>query len=223
MNRNVIKSNLGIIVAIGSVWGLTEFAFGLGLQKCATLYTGAILTGLAFFWLSMTWSITKSIIPVLIIVGITMLFKWLDALLLQVAWNHGSIVNPIYAFFTIMVGFSLFILLFRKRFSKNLLSRILVGAGGAAIACALFPLAKFTTGNPACMYAATNIPLIIYTAPVAIILSMITVPLGFRAATWYTEKTEGIISERSGSILARLWSPAVVICCLLIITLFRII
>ena len=51
MNRNTIKSNLGIIVVIGSVWGLTEFAFGLGLQKCATLYTGAILTGLAFFWL----------------------------------------------------------------------------------------------------------------------------------------------------------------------------
>jgi hypothetical protein len=223
MNKNAIKSNLGIIIAIGSVWGFTEFAFGLGLQKCATLYTGAILTGLAFFWLSMVWSITRSIIPVLVIVGIAMLFKWLDALLLHVAWNHGSIVNPIYAFFTIMVGFMLLMLLFRKRFSKNLFNRILVGAGGAVIACALFPLAKFTTGIPACTYASTNIPLIIYTAPVAIILSMITVPLGFRAAIWYTEKIQAINSEGSGSLLARLWSPAVVICCLLIITLVRII
>ena len=105
MNRNAIKSNLGIIMAIGSVWGLTEFAFGLGLQKCATLYTGAILTGLAFFWLSFVWSLTRSIVPVLIIVGIAMIFKWLDALLLQVAWNHGSIVNPIFAFLTIMLGY----------------------------------------------------------------------------------------------------------------------
>ena len=223
MNRKAVKSNLGIIVAIGSVWGLTEFAFGMGLQKCATLYTGAILTGLAFFWLSLVWSITRSIIPVLIIVGITMMFKWLDALLLQVAWNHGSIANPIFAFVTIMVGFILLMLLFRKRFSANLLSRILVGAGGAAIACALFPLAKFATGIPACLYAATNIPLVIFTAPVAIILSMITVPLGFRAATWYTETVQGINGERSGSLLVRLWSPAVVLCCLLIITLVRII
>ncbi|MEN8230331.1 MAG: hypothetical protein ABFS38_19370, partial [Bacteroidota bacterium] len=186
MNKNALKSNLGIIMAIGSIWGLTEFAFGLGLQKCATLYTGAVLTGLAMFWLSFIWSTTRSFVPVLIIVGIAMAFKWLDALLLQVAWNHGSIVNPIYAFFTIMLGFILLMGLLRKQFTKSLMSRVLLGAGAAAIASALFPLAKFATGNPACLYAATNIPLVIYTAPVAIILSMITVPLGFRVATWYS-------------------------------------
>ena len=52
MKTPAVRNNLGLIVAIGSVWGLTEFAFGMGLQKCATLYTGAILTGIAFFWLS---------------------------------------------------------------------------------------------------------------------------------------------------------------------------
>ena len=154
MNINALKSNIGIIMAIGSIWGLTEFAFGLGLQKCATLATGAILTGLAFFWLSFIWSITRHIIPILILVGIVVLFKWLDALLLPVAWNHGSIVNPIWAFLTVMMGFILLITLFRKRFPKTLMSRIMVGAGAATIACALFPLAKFITGSPACMYAA---------------------------------------------------------------------
>ena len=68
-----------------------------------------------------------------------------------------------------------------------------------------------------------HIPLIIYTSPVAIILSMITVPLGFRAGTWYTEKIRDNNSGEPVSLLARLWSPAVVICCLLIITLVRII
>ena len=58
---------------------------------------------------------------------------------------------------------------------------------------------------------------------VAIILSMITVPLGFRVATWYSGKTQDVNNVRSGSILARFWSPAVVLCCLLIITLVRII
>lgn len=223
MNNKTLKPHLGIVLVIGSIWGLTEFAFGLGLQKCATLYTGAILTGLAFFWLSFIWSITRSIIPVLIIVAIAVMFKWLDALLLQVAWNHGSIANPIYAFITIMVGFVLIMGLFKKQFTKTLLNRILLGAGAAAISVALFPLVKFTTGNPACLYAATNIPLVIYTAPVAIILSMITVPLGYRVALWYAEKTQGLLRGQSAGFMARYWSPAVVLTCLIIVTLARII
>lgn len=223
MKNPAVRNSLGLILAIGSVWGLTEFAFGMGLQKCATLYTGAILTGIAFFWLSFIWSITRKIVPILIIVGIAVLFKFLDALLLPVAWNHGSILNPIFAFFTLMLGFLLLSTLFRKGFSKNLLSRVMVGAGAALVATALFPLVKFASGTPACLYAATNIPLVIYTAPVAIIISMFTVPLGFTAARWYTGSILENQARHPVSLLARLWSPAVVICCLLIITLIRII
>jgi len=222
MTTSAVKSNLGIIVAVGSVWGLTEFAAGMGLQKCATLFTGAILTGLAFFWVSFIWSITRKLLPVLIIVGMAILFKLLDALLLPVAWNHGSILNPSYAFVTILVGFSLLILLFKNQFSSKLRNRILLGAGAAIIATAMFPLVRFATGSAACFYASTNIPLAVYTAPVAIVISMITVPLGYRAALWYTgiSRDENRIQP---SILSRLWSPAVLVCCILIITLIRII
>jgi len=223
MKNSALRNNLGLIMAIGSVWGLTEFAFGMGLQKCATLYTGAILTGIAFFWLSFIWSITRKILPVLIIVGTVVLFKFLDALLLPVAWNHGSILNPIFAFFTLMLGFILFSTLLKKRFSTRLLNRVLVGAGAALVATAMFPLVKIFSGSPACLYMATNIPLAIYTAPVAILISMITVPLGHYAAGWYTGKILDNPATRPASLLTRLWSPAVVICCLLIITLIRII
>ncbi|MEN8203560.1 MAG: hypothetical protein ABFS28_13270 [Bacteroidota bacterium] len=223
MKNTALRNNLGLIVALGSVWGLTEFAFGMGLQKCATLYTGAILTGIAFFWLSFIWSITRRILPILIIVGIAMLFKFMDALFLPVAWNHGSILNPIFAFFTLMLGFLLLATLFKKRFFTSLLNRILIGAGAALVATALFPLVKFASGTPACIYAATNIPLAIYTAPVAIIISMITVPLGFIAAGWYTDRILRNQETHPASLLARLWSPALVIFCLLIITLIRII
>lgn len=222
MTTSSIKSNLGIIVAVGSVWGLTEFAAGMGLQKCATLFTGAILTGLAFFWVSFIWSITRKLLPVLIIVGIAILFKLLDALLLPVAWNHGSILNPAYAFVTVLIGFSLLILLFKNQFSTKLRNRILLGAGAAIIATAMFPLVRFATGSAACFYASTNIPLAIYTAPVAIVISMITVPLGFRAADWYTGRARD--AERvQPSLLSSIWSPAVLLCCVLIITLIRII
>jgi len=44
MKNHAVRNNLGLVAAIGSVWGLTEFAFGMGFQKCASLYTGAILT-----------------------------------------------------------------------------------------------------------------------------------------------------------------------------------
>lgn len=221
MDNHPIKSNLGIIFAVGSVWGLTEFAFGLGLQKCGVLYTGAILTGLSFFWISFVWSLTRSILPVLIIVSVVVLFKFLDALLLPVAWNHGFILNPIFAFITIMLGFLLLIALFRRRFFSGLFNRIVVGAGAALVAASLFPLAGFVTGTKACVYASTNIPLSIYTAPVAIILSMITVPLGFFAAERYSGYISENRREQPGSLLARLWSPLVVIGCLLIITIAR--
>ena len=111
--------------------------------------------------------------------------------------------------------------LFKKHFSKRLLNRILIGAGAALVATALFPLVKFATGTTACFYAATNIPLAIYTAPVAIVISMITVPLGYLAAGWYTGKISSTNSAHPATLLARIWSPAVVICCILIITLVR--
>ncbi len=223
MKNLALRNNLGLVLAIGSVWGLTEFAFGMGLQKCATLYTGGILTGIAFFWLSFLWSVTRKYLPILIIVGIAILFKFLDALLLSVAWNHGSILNPVFAFFTLLLGFVLFSTLFRKGFSSRLMSRIMVGAGAAIVATALFPLVKFASGTPACLYAATNIPLAIYTAPVTIVISMITVPLGYKAASWYTHVFLNNQTMYPASFMARVWSPAVVICCLLIITLIRII
>lgn len=223
MKNRALKNKLALVVAIGSLWGLTEFAFGMGLQKCATLYTGAILTGIAFFWLSFLWSVTRKYLPVLIIVGIAVLFKFLDAALLPVAWNHGSILNPVFAFFTLMLGFILFSTLFRKGFSSKLSHRVMVGAGAAVVATALFPLVKFASGTPACLYAATQIPLVIYTAPLAILISMLTVPLGFKAAGWYTRTNPQNQNPSHASFLARLWSPAVALCCLLIITLIRII
>ncbi len=84
-------------------------------------------------------------------------------------------------------------------------------------------LVKFASGTPACLYAATSIPLAIYTAPVAILISMLTVPLGFKAASWYTQSALQNPSTSPASLMARVWSPAVVICCLIIVTLIRII
>ena len=220
MDREKITSSLGIVFAAGSAWGLVEFGAGLGLQKCATLVTGAILTGLSFFWMSMIWTVTRRLFPLLIIVGIAILFKWLDALMLQVAWNHGSVLNPMFAFITALIGFGLLISFSGKRFTKNLRSRILVGGGAALIATGMFPLVGLVTGNPACTYAATNIPLTIFTSPVAILIAMVTVPMGYRAAQWLNRRDS---QARPVHMIYRLWSPAFFIACAGIIIMVRLI
>lgn len=223
MDRKNISTSFGILLAIGSLWGLAEFVTGMGLQKCATLFTGAVLTGFSFFWLSFIWSATRRLLPIVLIVIIAMLFKWMDALLLQVSWNHGSVLNPMFAFFTAMVGFILLIRIFRNQFTRNLPSRILVGAGAALLAMCMFPLVKFTTGTPACTYAATQIPLAIYTAPVAMVLAMIMVPLGFRVASWYHDENRPAYRIQISPIFNRLWSPALFIVCVMIMIVVRII
>jgi hypothetical protein len=223
MDKKSITSNFGIILVAGSLWGIIEFGAGMGLQKCATLATGAILTGLSLFWLSLVWSFSKRLIPVLIVLVIAMMFKWLDALLLHVAWNHASVLNPMFAFFTTMTGFILLIGLFRKKFFQNRLSRILTGGGAALVAMSLFPLVKFATGNLACTYAATNIPLSVYTAPLAILIGMITVPLGHRVALRIKGEEDPSGHQAVPFLLSRAWSSAIFLGSIIIIVMARII
>ena len=125
MEKQSIRSNLAVLIAIGAAWGLTEFAAGMGLARCAANFTGAILTGLAFFWISFAWTLTRRAAAVILIVGIAMLLKWLDAWLLPVPLNHGSVLNPMYAFLTLMAGFLVITALFRRSFLSGIKGRIL--------------------------------------------------------------------------------------------------
>ena len=49
MERKPILSHPGYLLALGSVWGLSEMALGLGLGRCASLASGSIMTGAAYF------------------------------------------------------------------------------------------------------------------------------------------------------------------------------
>jgi len=212
----------GIILAAGAIWGLVEFGVGMGLHQCAALYAGAILTGLSFFWLSFIRSLTRKLTPLLIIAGIAMLFKWLDAWLLHVAWNHGSVLNPMFAFLTALAGFVLFSYLFRNGYEDKLKFRVLTGAGAALTAVLLFPLVKFATGSPACYYGTTGIPLVFYASPVSIAIAMVTVPMGH----WVAKRVERVISsaspDTSPAVPGALWLPAVCALCVLIVVLARV-
>lgn len=223
MEKQTIRSNLAVLVAAGAAWGLTEFAAGMGLARCAGNFTGAILTGLAFFWISFAWTLTRRVAAVMLIVGIAMLLKWLDAWLLPVPLNHGSVLNPMYAFLTLVAGFLLVTALSRRSFLSGKRGRIILGGAAALVAVALFPLVKFATGTPACLFAATAIPVAYVTSPVAMILAMITVPLGYTAAVRHTERKKILDLSGVNGLLSRLWPAAVVISAVVIITLVRVI
>ena len=221
MQNPKTKTSLPLILAAGALWGFVEFGAGLGLQKCAALYTGSILTGLSFFWISFIWSRDKHFLSLLLILLLAIGFKWMDALLLHLPWNHASIVNPIFALFTAVLGFSVLMLLFGKRFFKNTRNRILLGGGSAMLATGLFPLVKFATGIPACTWAATQIPQSVATAPVAVLIAMITVPLGYVASTWLQKRMDGAATDGNPLYFGR-WSTAVFFLCVMILVLARV-
>jgi hypothetical protein len=223
MNKKILDSHINVILALGSIWGLSEVMMGMWLHKCAVLYSGAIMTGLAFFYMAFAWTATKRLLSLVILLIIVSLFKLLDAWLLSTPVISGSVANPMFAFFTEILAFMVMILLLRDRFFKKGSSRFFTGGGAAVIAISLFPAVGMITGIPACLYPSTQVPLSLATSPVAVIISMLTVPLGFFLADRYL-KSIPILGNKKLSLAFRYgWAPLFFIMCLGFLTLYRVI
>ena len=59
MDKINFKSDLGIALILGSAWGLAEAALGFGLQKCASMVSGSLMTGVALFFIAAGWAATR--------------------------------------------------------------------------------------------------------------------------------------------------------------------
>jgi hypothetical protein len=221
MNNRSFESHMDVILALGAIWGMSEALLGMWLQRCASLYSGAIMTGLAFFYMSFSWTATRKLLSLVMLLLVVSLFKMFDALLLSSSLKSGSVLNPTFAFFSETLAFMAVVLLLRKSFDERLTSRLLTGAGAALGATLIFPMAGIFTGSPACLFPATQISQSIVTSPIAIIISLVTVPLGFVLAKKYTSVTrvEGI--SKAGLVIRYAWAPVVFIMCLALITITR--
>lgn len=221
MDKTNLKSHLGIAIILGSVWGFAEVALGLGLRSCAALVSGSLMTGVALFFICAGWVSTRRFfVPILVIV-IACLFKLFDALLLSLPVKHGAIANPIFAFLMEGLGFLLLVAIFSHNKWEKQFTRALLGGGAALIAVGLFPLVRFATGIPACVYAGTTIPLSVFFAPVAIVFSAITVPLGFLAGEKIRSAAEGYELVIKRKALRYLITPATLVLCLALVVLIR--
>ena len=56
MNLGIKKSELGMILILGSIWGFSEAALGMGLRSCASFVSGSIMTGVALFFMAASWA-----------------------------------------------------------------------------------------------------------------------------------------------------------------------
>lgn len=221
MDKNVPKSYLGIVIILGAVWDFSEAALGMGLRSCASFFSGAIMTGVAFFFIASSWYLTRNILCIALLVGLTSLFKMFDALLLSLPIQHGAVANPIFAFFMEAIAFLVLISIFKEKLKQKIGGQALLGGMAALLTVNLFPLVKYVTGIPACVFPGTGYPLSLYYAPLAVSLSLITIPLGALAgAKIKTLETKFEPSTRTGR-LRYLVSPATLILALAIIALIR--
>lgn len=223
MEKNILRTHLGSVVMLGSVWGLSEAVLGMGLRSCAALVSGSLMTGVALFFIAAGWVVTRRVLGVALLILIASLFKMFDVLLLSLPIQHGAIANPIFAFFTEGGAFLVLVLIIKETTRQKKTGQAILGGASALVAVGLFPLVKFATGIPACVYPGTGIPLSIYFAPLAIALSMVTVPLGFRAGEKFKAFAIEFETTSQKKALRHLVSPVTLVLCLAIFAFVRLI
>lgn len=219
MSLNPQKTSWGPILALGSVWGLSEAALGMYLRQCASTVSGSLMTGAALFFLAAAWAVSPRIQAIAGMVLLASFFKLFDAMLLGLPVAHGAIANPIFAIVMEGAAFLLLVSIVRKELTAKPAGQGLAGGLSALLAVNLFPLVKFGTGIAACVVPGTAIPLSLYYAPIAVLLSMLTVPAGFWAAKRVTALEARLAP--AGPPKIRWLSPAALVLCLAALALLR--
>ena len=221
MDRNNPKSYIGIVVMLGAVWGFSEAALGIWLRSCASFMSGSIMTGIALFFIAVSWILTRRVLGVALLIAIACLFKMFDAFLLSLPILHGAVGNPIFAFLMEGLAFLILLSIYAEKKKHKTGRQAILGGMSALLAVNLFPLVKFATGIPACVYPGTTTPLSLYYAPIAVIFSCVTVPLGFWAAAKIMTLETKLEEANRIKKLRLIASPATLLLCLVIITLIR--
>lgn len=221
MKPKIPPSYLGIVIIFGAVWGFSEAALGMWLRSCASMYSGAVMTGVALFFVASSWFLTRNILCIALLVGITALFKMFDALLLSLPLQHGAIGNPIFAFLMEALAFLLLIAVFSPKLKQKPGGQALLGGMAALVAVNLFPLVKYATGVPACVVAGTGYPLSLYYAPLAVVLSALTVPLGALVGARLQSVENLLQTSPNARKLGYFFSPGTLLVCLALIALIR--
>lgn len=221
MPKKITSPQFAGLVILGAVWGFSEAALGLGLKRCAAFASGSIMTAVALLFIAAGWVLVRRVSGVVLMVVLVTLIKLFDAQLLSLPLIHGAVANPIFAFWTEALAFLVIIVLLKESLLAKRYGQAALGGTAALLAANLFPLVRFASGIPACVYPGTGYPLSLYYLPFAVGLSLITVPAGF----WLGERLTVTEAQHEafvrGKAFRYLVSPGVLIICLLLIAAIR--
>lgn len=179
MSQTPQKTNWGPVLVLGGLWGLSEAALGMYLRQCASTVSGSVMTGAALFFLAAAWAVSPRAKTAALMVAVAIGFKLFDALLLGLPVLHGAIGNPIFAIVMEGAAFVLIVSVVSRSLAGKAVGQGATGGLAALVSVNLFPLVKYATGVAPCV-TGTAYPLSLYFAPIAVALSVLTVPLGFR-------------------------------------------
>jgi hypothetical protein len=180
------------------------------------------MTGVALFFMAGAWVLSRRMVSIALLVLIASIFKLFDAFFLSLPIRHGAVANPIFAFVMEGVAFLVLIWIFNEKLRQKTAGQALFGGLAALLAVNLFPLVKHATGIPACVVPGTGYPLSLYYAPLAVLISAISVPLGFFVGSKIKNIEAKLEHIYQGTRLGFLISPATLAVCLTIIALIRI-
>ena len=218
MTQQKSPSALGFLIVCGSVWGLAEAGLGLALESCAKLASGSIMTGIGLAFIAAAWARTRRVSGPALVVGMALFFKLFDALLLGLPIKHGAVANPMFAFATEGLALLVLVPFLSEAWKGKAVGQAFLGGTSALLAVNLFPLVRFATGIPACVVPGGTMPLSLYYAPLAVGLSLLTVPFGFflaaKAGAW-----EGRLAATPG--ISRWIAPAAATLCLALVAFLR--
>ena len=175
----------------------------------------------ALLFIAASWIISKRILGVALLIVVASLIKMFYALLLGYPILHGAIANPIFAFIAEGAAFVLLVMILRDKMTQGPKGQALTGGMAALLAANLFPLVRFATGIPACVVPGTGYPLSLYYVHYAVLISLVTVPVGFWIGTKIEESLISSASTEAARKFNTIFSPTVVAICLMIIVLIR--
>jgi len=179
------------------------------------------MTAVAIFFLTAGWTLsgTRLAIPAMIILA--SLFKMADALLLSLPLQHGAVANPIFAFLMEGLAIWLIITFISETWQKKIIGQAMAGVFTALTAVNLFPLVKYATGIPACVYPGTNYPLSLYYAPLAVALSALSYPAGRAIGQSLVALEKNLWSHLANPWIRRLVAPVSLLAGLTLLVVWR--
>jgi hypothetical protein len=134
------------------------------------------MTGFAMLFLSAVWFRTNRVHLMLAPLAIVLVMKAVANMMVGKSLTGGAMLNPAFAYVTEFAAAAAAVALLRFKTARW--SIPVAGALAGSAAAALFPLAGFATGVPACTIAGSSVPVSIAYLPLAAVLSA----AGFSAA-----------------------------------------